>query len=177
VENSLHHLDTFVTPPSDPIEGIAHSGPDQSLVIRGGKLIDHCHILEIKSKSSLIPKEQMWYGRTPNCCLGAQNKANKREFTRATVKHLDVDEYVAWETEVKAADLWNNAPAKDTQRCLQKLEWLLQELRRMVKEETKDGSAYMYALGRGEDELVVYEAEENVGALPKEIVEKFWPKE
>jgi hypothetical protein len=119
----------------------------------------------------------MWYGRTPNCCLGAQNKANKSEFTRATVKHLDVDEFVAWETEVKAADLWNNAPAKDTQQCLQKLEWLLQELRRVVKEETKDGSAYMYALGRGEDGLVVYEAEENVGALPKEIVEKFWPKE
>jgi hypothetical protein len=116
----------------------------------------------------------MWYGRTPNYCLGAQNKANESEFTRATVKHLDVDEFVAWETEVKAADLWNNAPAKDTQQYLQKPEWILQELRRVVKEETKEGSAYMYALDRGEDRLVVYEAEESVGALPEEIVEKFW---
>tara|TARA_R110002003_G_scaffold1364_2_gene22907 strand:- start:8262 stop:8450 length:189 start_codon:yes stop_codon:yes gene_type:complete len=58
---------------------------------------------------------------------------------------------------------------------LQKLEWLLQELRRVVREETKEGSAYMYALGRGEDGLVVYEAKESVGTLPGEIVEKFWP--
>jgi hypothetical protein len=54
-----------------------------------------------------------------------------------------------------------------------KLAWLLQELRTVVKEKTNEGSAVLVSLGKGEP-IEVFEAKTSVGALPKEIVEKFW---
>jgi hypothetical protein len=56
---------------------------------------------------------------------------------------------------------------------LQKLAWLLQELRTVVKEEMSEGSAVLVSLGEGEL-IEVFEAKTSVDTLPKEIVEEFW---
>jgi hypothetical protein len=45
--------------------------------------------------------------------------------------------------------------------------------RTVVKEKTNEGSAVLVSLGKGEP-IEVFEAKISVGALPKEIVEKFW---
>jgi hypothetical protein len=113
-------------------------------------------IIELKSNDSARPLEQMWFGHARYCCFGKQKIGL---FTRAEVKFVNHEEFEEWESK--------------QQNLLQKLAWLLQELRTVVKEEMSEGSAVLVSLGEGEL-IEVFEAKTSVDTLPKEIVEEFW---
>jgi hypothetical protein len=136
--------------------GICHQSPQPTTVIAKGTMVSHASTIEIKSNDSSRPLEQMWFGRTPYCCLGKQKQGF---FTRAEVKYVTHEDFEEWEGK--------------QQEVLQKLVWLLQELRTVVKEKSREGSAVLVSLGKGEP-IEVYETKTRVGALPQEIVERFW---
>ena len=135
---------------------IDHHSPQPTAVIARGTMVSHSKTIELKSNEKSRPLEQMWLGRTPSCCLGAhKNGFYKRTFE----KHVTQKEFEEWE--------------QKQQDGLQKLVWLLQKLREVVTNHTRERSAVLVALGKGEP-LQVYETKERIGALPKEIVEHFW---
>jgi hypothetical protein len=143
------------TSPPGPAPGIPHSGPDRTQIIVAGTLAPHPSTLELKSRHVPKPLEQMWFGRTPTCFLGRHKDGLVK---RADVVRYGETEFEDWETRNQAQ--------------LQRLEWLLRELRRVVQG-TREGAAVLVSLGKGEP-LRVYETRERVGAVPREVVERFW---
>jgi hypothetical protein len=135
---------------------IFHHTPRPTIVIPKGTIVPHAQIVEMKSNDKTKPKEQMWFVRTPLCCLGAHKNGL---FTRADVEMFDQDEVEEWENKYQIG--------------LRKLVWLLHELRTVVKDRTREGTAVLVATGKGKP-IVVYETKTRVGALPQEIVERFW---
>jgi hypothetical protein len=79
-------------------------------------------------------------------------------FKQAPVTLISQEDYEEWETE--------------RQGSLQKLAWLLQEIRKVVMEDS-EGAAVLILVNRDEP-IHVYKAKEKVGGLPPEIVEQFW---
>jgi hypothetical protein len=159
-----------------PTESIAHNGPHRTTVIKGGRTISQENIMELKSNQTQVPKDQMWFGCTPYCGLGSFPQKDPRNYARGKVevKQMSVEDFETWE--------------KENQQSLQKLVWLLEELRNVTIE---NGAAIAVYLGKDEprpegaaegskkpdSSLRVYTAKDKVGALPDEIVEKFWSRE
>ncbi len=151
------------------IEAIQHQGPQDTIVIAQGKVVPQHQILELKSNASSRPIDQMWFGRTPTCCLGGKRNASfdgsyKRRDIRVkgiTQKGYKSGNYTGFEK-------WET----DNQEVLQKVVTLLQLLRKTVDEKTEHRSAVLVAMS-GED-IKVYEMKERIGALPREMVERFW---
>jgi hypothetical protein len=167
--------DSSASSKNGPIESIAHNGPHRTTVIRGGKAISQENIMELKSNQTQVPKDQMWFGRTPYCGMGSFPQKHPRDYARGKfeVKQMTVDDFEKWE--------------KENQQGLQKLVWLLEELRKVAME---NGAAIAVFLGideprpegaaegskKPDPSLRVYTAKDKVGALPDEIVEKFWSR-
>ncbi|RMZ70000.1 Geranylgeranyl pyrophosphate synthetase [Pyrenophora seminiperda CCB06] len=61
----------------------------------------------------------------------------------------------------------------DYQMGLQKLAWLLAELKDVVKKKSQDGAAVLFCLGKG-NPLEVHPMQKHVPALPAEVVRRFW---
>tara|TARA_R110002003_G_scaffold1364_3_gene22915 strand:+ start:5105 stop:6202 length:1098 start_codon:yes stop_codon:yes gene_type:complete len=57
--------------------GIMHTGPQLTKVVLAGKMIPQDRIIELKSNDKSKPKEQMWFGRTPNSCCGSFQNENR----------------------------------------------------------------------------------------------------
>jgi hypothetical protein len=138
---------------SSSAEGIAHSLKTE--VIPKGTLAPHFLTIELKSNEKVKPLEQMWLGRTPNAFLG---RCKAGVLKQATVEKASAADFEEWE--------------KKNQASLRKLAWLLRELRGVVKK-MREGSAVLVAMGKGQP-MEVYEVKTKVGALPEEIVERFW---
>jgi hypothetical protein len=98
----------------------------------------------------------MWFGRTPICVLGSHTDGL---FKKPELKYMTQQEMNEWE--------------EKCQLSLRKLTWLLEELRRVVKEQTSDGSVVLVSMGK-KAPLVMYETKKHVDALSKEIVDMFW---
>ncbi|KAF2824947.1 hypothetical protein CC86DRAFT_253904, partial [Ophiobolus disseminans] len=88
-----------------------------TIVIPKGSLAKQHQLVEIKSNTGSRPVEQMWFGRTPICCLGQYNKQFPGQYSYAKLrtKHVTPQEFEEWETK--------------SQVFLQKLVWLLQRMR------------------------------------------------
>jgi hypothetical protein len=138
---------------STPAESIVHSLKTD--VIPKGTLAPHFLTIELKSNEKVKPMEQMWLGRTPNAFLG---RCKAGVLKQAVVEKASAADFEEWE--------------KKNQASLRKLAWLLRELRGVVKM-TSEGSAVLVAMGKGQP-MEVYEVKTKVGALPEEIVERFW---
>jgi hypothetical protein len=134
-------------------KGVAHALKTE--VIPKGTLAPHFLTIELKSNEKVKPMEQMWLGRTPNAFLG---RCKAGVLKQAVVEKASAVDFEEWE--------------KKNQASLRKLAWLLRELRGVVKM-TSEGSAVLVAMGKGQP-MEVYEVKKKVGALPKEIVERFW---
>ncbi|KAE8831401.1 hypothetical protein PTNB73_09059 [Pyrenophora teres f. teres] len=145
-------------------EAIQHRSPCATKIIAQGKLVPQHQIVELKSNDSAQPKDQMWLGRTPTCCLGGKHKADFDGIYKDTsVKVKSIHQkgdgsFEEWETR--------------NQESLQKLVALLQILRQRVWEGTEEHSAILIAKNR--NDLKVFATKERIGALPREIVERFW---
>ena len=103
-----------------------------------------------KSPSSSTP--QLWFGRTPFLIRGYHNNGT---FTSTTVTDVSAS-FPAWE--------------RANQDRLQKLVGLLRELKRVLGD---GGEAVLVHETRGGG-LKVLERRNGVGALPAELVQKFW---
>jgi hypothetical protein len=99
----------------------------------------------------------MWFGRTPHLILARQ----KDWLIRAV-------EEVHWES----GDF--EAFAVERQHELRRLVWLLKEVRRIVGEKTKNGSGMLVAMEKGAPFQIFDVKDAHSGALPVEIVERFW---
>jgi hypothetical protein len=168
--------------------GIMHTGPQLTKVVLSGKIIPQDRIIELKSNDKSKPKEQMWFGRTPNSCCGSfqnenrkardqeKEKAKRGLYIQKNVKmeHMSLDDFEKWETDfAEATDEQSND--MDVQKGLRKLVGLLKLLRETTKNTTEGAAIMVYA----EDEykkrtLTIYEAKEKIGALPEEIVKGYW---
>ncbi|KAI2478447.1 hypothetical protein Ptr902_10060 [Pyrenophora tritici-repentis] len=95
-----------------------------------GKLVPQRQVLELKSNDSAQPKDQMWLGRTPTCCLGGKHKAGfDGVYKKTSVKVKSILQkgdggFEEWEIK--------------NQESLQKLVALLQILRQKISEGTED---------------------------------------
>lgn len=98
--------------------------------------------------------EQMWFGRTPTCFLGRHKNGLLKRADTLRASNKDFED---WEVKFQPG--------------LQKLAWLLKELRKAVKH-TRDGSAVLTSLGKGAP-IVVYEAKAKPVAIPDKIVVRF----
>ena len=135
---------------------IAHHNPQHTHVIPRGTLVPHNSSLELKSNNAKPKaKEQIWFGRVPHVVFGRHDKG-----LISTVERIDwqQEDFEAW--------------AIKNQRSLRRLVWLLREIRRLVLERT-DGKAVLVAMEKGSP-LQVFPMKEGYGALPREVVERFW---
>ncbi|KAH7082108.1 hypothetical protein FB567DRAFT_499826 [Paraphoma chrysanthemicola] len=167
---------TFPAPIADEIidaaPAIMQNGPQQTKVVLGGKMIPQDQIIELKSNDKSKPKEQMWFGRTPNSCCGSFQNELKR--FKDLEKEKAKRDFEKWESGfAEATDDFSND--MDIQKGLQKLVSLLKMLREATKK-TAEGSAVMvYAEDENKQRiLTVYEAKEKIGVVPKEIEKMFW---
>ena len=167
------------TSSADSTRTIEHRSPCSTVMILKGTLVSQTQIVKLKSKRKPdTPTEQMWFGRTLSCLLGTHRE---NLFSRLSLRHLEQEDLRVWE--------------ETHQPALQSLVWLLQKLVEATKS-TKEGSAVLVAMNGAvvnkqstvpansgtqakkvkskPHTLVVYEARKRVGALPKEIVERFW---
>jgi len=148
--------------------------PPATVVIAKGTPIKQHQLIEMKSGKSSRPLEQMWFGRTPNCVTGKPLKEVTPEGVRYGVytHKITKTQYVT-QTGEKDFEDWE----QQNQPWLRKLVWLLQKLRDTV-EKTKDRSAIFVSLAEKDNKrFTVYETKERIGALPKDLVERFWDKE
>ena len=138
---------------------IAHRNPQHTTVIPGGTLIPHRCTLELKSnRDNNTARTQTWFGRTRNLVFGR----HKEGLIRAVAPvYLQNEDFEAW--------------AVKNQGNIRRLVWLLEEIRRVVMEKTC-GAAVLVAIDRGAP-FQIFEAKHSFGALPKEVVERFWEKE
>jgi len=161
-------LPTFV-PNEHDVETIQHGGPQKTTVLVQGKAVPQYQILELKSNASSRPIDQMWFGRTPTCCLGGKHNAHfDGTYRQKDLRIKEVTQAGSKSDSFKGFEKWE----KGNQEALQKVVTLLQLLRKTVGEDTKHRSAVLVAMGS--DDIKVYETKERIGALPKEIVERFW---
>ena len=157
-----------------PAEVIDPQAPPATVVIAKGTPIKQHQLVEMKSGKSSRPLEQMWFGRTPNCVTGKPLKEVTPEGVRYGVytHRITKTQFVTQSGEKDFED-WE----QQNQPWLRKLVWLLQKLRDTV-ETTKDRSAIFVALNEKDNKrFTMYETKERVGALPRELVERFWNKE
>ncbi|KAH7070406.1 hypothetical protein BKA63DRAFT_475608 [Paraphoma chrysanthemicola] len=167
----------------DAAPAILHTGPQQTKVVLGGKMIPQDQIIELKSNDKSKPKEQMWFGRTPNSCCGSfqnelrRSKDPEKEKAKRGLyiqKNMTNEDFEKWESDfAEATDDFSND--MDVQKSLQKLVSLLRMLREVTKK-TAEGSAVMiYAEDENKQRiLTIYEAKEKVDAVPKEVEKMFW---
>ncbi|KAJ4324632.1 hypothetical protein N0V94_001202 [Neodidymelliopsis sp. IMI 364377] len=136
---------------------IPHDSPRPTQVLTQGTRIPHNITLELKSNSSKSQSMvQLWFGRTPYLCCAKQTQGLVQA---ANVIRLKQHDFEDWETK--------------NQKHLLRLSWLLNELRRITVEKTSRGAAVLVMIERGAP-LQIYAAKETYGALPKEVIERFW---
>ncbi|CAN9313540.1 unnamed protein product [Alternaria alternata] len=139
-----------------------------TIVIPQGKVVPQHQILELKSNASSRPLDQMWLGRTPTCCLGGKhNAAFDGTYKRRDIRIKSVTQKGDHKDNYKGFESWE----ADNQEVLQKLVTLLQLLRKTVDEKTEQRSAVLVAMSG--DDLKLYQTKKRIGALPKEIVDRF----
>jgi hypothetical protein len=153
----------------DHVEAIQHEDLAATTVLAQGKVVPQYQILELKSNVGSRPLDQMWLGRTLTCCLGGKHNATfDGSYKRKDIRLKDVTQKGDKSDSYKGFEKWE----ADNQEVLQKMVTLLQLLRKMVDEKTEHRSAVLVAMSS--DDIKVYETETRIGALPKEIVERFW---
>ncbi|KAI4709330.1 hypothetical protein J4E89_006079 [Alternaria sp. Ai002NY15] len=161
-------LPSFV-PGERGVNTIQHGGPQKTTVLVQGKVVPQHQILELKSNASSRPIDQMWFGRTPTCCLGGKHNAHfDGTYRQKDIRIKEVTQAGSKSDSFKGFEKWE----KGNQEALQKVVTLLQLLRKAVGEDTEHQSAVFVAMSS--DDIKVYETKERIGALPKEIVERFW---
>ena len=161
-------LPSFV-PDERNVKIIEHEGSQKTIVLVQGKVVPQYQILELKSNASSRPVDQMWFGRTPTCCLGGKHNAHfDGTYRQNDIRIKEVTQAGSKSDSFKGFEKWE----KGNQEALQKVVTLLQLLRKTVGEDTEHQSAVFVAMGS--DDMAVYETKERIGALPREIVERFW---
>jgi hypothetical protein len=165
-----------------------HTGPQLTKVVLAGMMVPQDQIVELKSNNKSKPKEQMWFGRTPNCCCGSFQNENKKardqEKEKAKrglyiqknvkVEHMSLDDFEKWETDFTEAT-HEQSNDMDVQKGLRKLVSLLDFLREATKKTSEGAAVMVYAEDENKNRIItVYEAKEKISALPGEIVERFW---
>jgi hypothetical protein len=154
-----------------PINSIPHQSPRYTAVIPKGTLISHSKMMEFKSNTHVEAIEQMWFGRTPNFC-GAKDMPVKNEFDQP-VKDKDGKPKTEFEVVLKHTDQARFEKfERQYQDKMRLLVSFLVELRRVVMEETAEGSAELRLVEKGR--VNVYETKKETGALPQDIVDRFW---
>ncbi|KAH7392005.1 hypothetical protein DE146DRAFT_722949 [Phaeosphaeria sp. MPI-PUGE-AT-0046c] len=74
--------------------GISHKGPEVTSVIAKGTLIPQSLMIEPKSNEDTMPKEQLWFDRTPSCSLGRIRDNGKfRRLIGKTLSQADAEEW------------------------------------------------------------------------------------
>ncbi|KAF9690952.1 hypothetical protein EKO04_011139 [Ascochyta lentis] len=139
---------------------IEHHSLRRIVVLAQGTITPHNSTLELKSKGSkrgAFP--QLWFGRTPYLCCAKHREGAKGLVETASVMRMKQTDFEEWETE--------------NQRHLLRLTWFLEELRRITVEKTSKGAAVLVMTEKGAP-LQIYEARNPHGALPEEVVERFW---
>jgi hypothetical protein len=156
-------------PGEDNAEVVQHEGPRKTTVIAQGKVVPQHQILELKSNASSRPIDQMWFGRTPTCCLGGKHNSRfDGTYKQKDIKVKEITQAGDKSDSFKGFDNWESG----NQEALQKVVTLLQLLRTTVDENTAHRSAVFVAMNS--EDMKVYETKERIGALPKEMVERFW---
>lgn len=147
---TLSRLAVADPPAMTPVKGA-------TLALRKGKAVPSSQLAELKARKAekigdAVP--QLWFGRTPFLLTGEHvNGVVNR------VKITDVSQrWEAWETA--------------NQDKLRKLVSVLDQLKRLVCA-TERREAVVVCEQRGPD-VMVFEANEGNGVLPREIVERFW---
>ncbi|KAL1801559.1 hypothetical protein ACET3X_001901 [Alternaria dauci] len=157
------------TPSGHDVEAIQFDESQATVVIPQGKVVPQHQILELKSNASSRPLDQMWFGRTPTCCLGGKHNAVfGGTYKRRDIRVKGVTQKGDHTDNHKRFENWET----DNQEVLRKLVTLLQLLRKTVEEKTEHRSAVLVAMSG--DDMKIYETKKRVGALPKEIVDRFW---
>ncbi|KAF2850040.1 hypothetical protein T440DRAFT_532375 [Plenodomus tracheiphilus IPT5] len=138
-------------------EAIPHSDHCHTQIITRGKLMSHNSSLELKCNHPNAESiQQIWFGRVPHTIYG-RHKAG----IVGTLEELH------WKHDFQK---WATVP--QNQVSLRRLVWLLEEMRKLVVEKT-NGHAVLVAMERGAP-LQVFQAKQSWGALPREIIERFW---
>ncbi|KAG9187330.1 hypothetical protein G6011_05201 [Alternaria panax] len=140
-----------------------------TIVLLQGKVVPQHQIMELKSNTSSRPLDQMWFGRTPTYCLGGKhNAAFDGRYKRRDIRVKGVTQKGDTTDNHRGFENWEAG----NQEVLQRLVTLLQLLRKTVEEKTEHQSAVLVAMS-GND-MKVFETKKRVGALPKQMVERFW---
>jgi hypothetical protein len=141
---------------------ITHSKDTHTKALPGGKLTKHHQTCELKSGKGdhASSREQIWFGRTPHLLVAKHSNGLVHKIEE---QHLQQEDFEVWAQEPKH------------QRGLRRLVWFLKELRRVVRDDVK-GPAVLLATEHAAP-LQIFAAKEGCGALPREIVERFWEGE
>ena len=125
-------------------------------VIAAGTPTPHPHSLELKSSvSKTLAREQIWFGRVPHLVFAKHKNGLVKALDES---RWDENDFEDW--------------AEKHQWQLRRLVWLLEELREVAVRKA-GGHAVLVAVEKGAP-LQIFEAKTAKGALPREIVERFW---